>query len=197
MKISDINKRYRHPRRLLSCSSQRSQGSSLFIPRVGWDGGLSKGMESLACSTCHEPFVLLMLFLSLSIYHTDVLLPEDTDQWYWLQLVLSVIVGVETITGYGGNFLGSMGVIQSLESRYMIAFQKPWVCGTSPWDWQDLQDTFSFWSGTYKRQHGNSELFRLLFRQQPLATESHLTLGVLLLLPMALRAWQESSKWLS
>lgn len=62
------------------------------------------------------------------------MLPEDTDYWYWLQLVLSVIIEVETFTGNGGNLLGSMGGIQSLESRYMLAFQMPWLSKTSSWN---------------------------------------------------------------
>lgn len=62
------------------------------------------------------------------------MLPEDTDYWYWLQLVLPVIIEIETFTGCGGNFLGSMGGIQSLESRYMLAFQVRWLSKTSSWD---------------------------------------------------------------
>lgn len=50
-------------------------------------GGLSRGLETLAavvhtksgCSRCCEPSALLTLFLSLSIYYTDVMLQEDTD----------------------------------------------------------------------------------------------------------------------
>lgn len=39
------------------------------------------------------------------------MLPEDTDYWYWLQLVLSIISDTEIYTRYGGNFLGPVGDI--------------------------------------------------------------------------------------
>lgn len=50
-------------------------------------GGLSRGIEILAlvihsksgCTRCQESSALLVLFLSQGIYHTDVMLPEDTD----------------------------------------------------------------------------------------------------------------------
>lgn len=57
----------------------------LFTPALS--GGLSREMEILtpvvhiksSCCRRDEPSPLIMLFLCLNIYHTDVMLLEDTD----------------------------------------------------------------------------------------------------------------------